>query len=198
MSATPFDAERPARRPVRERLIDVADELFYAHGIHAVGIDRVLDQARVAKASLYTTFRSKDELVAAYLQQRSDAWREHVETEVAHRGHDATSRLMAVFDVLAESFDDPAFRGCPFINAAAEIADPSHPARKVIAGHRRWLHGLLAGIAAEAALPDAAQVATQLVLLYDGTLVGADLDGEVHGTAEAARDAVRRLVDPSP
>src|SRR6202051_4246556 len=110
----------PARGlSARERLLAAASELFYAEGIHTVGIDRVIEKAGVAKASLYGTFGSKDELVLAYLQGRADARRRRIEARVAR--HDAPrDKILSIFDLLAERVREPSFRGCAFVNATAE------------------------------------------------------------------------------
>src|ERR1700760_2809534 len=109
-----------ARRPsARERLLDAADELFYEEGIHIVGIDRVIERAGVAKASLYSTFGSKDELVRAYLAGRAEARHQRIARHLAR--HTAPrDRVLAIFDALDEAIQTPGYRGCAFVNASAE------------------------------------------------------------------------------
>jgi AcrR family transcriptional regulator len=122
--------------PVRERLLTTADLLFYAEGIHAVGIDRVINDSKVSRSTMYVHFRTKEDLVAAYLRRRTDLWRAHVEAEVHARAGDPVERALALFDVFHEQLSDSAYRGCPFVNAAAEY--PHHDAiQAVIAYHRR-------------------------------------------------------------
>src|SRR5581483_1704846 len=106
------------RRSARERLL-AADELFYDEGVHSVGIDRIIERAGVAKASLYSTFGSKDEVIRAYLQERHAERTERYDRELA-RFPSPRTKLLGVFDVLGESFARPTFRGCAFINASAE------------------------------------------------------------------------------
>src|SRR4051812_34118147 len=108
----------------RERLLEAADRLFYSEGIESVGIDRVIAEAGVAKGSLYYVFGSKDELVRAYLEGRDAAWHEHLEGELKRRYRTPRTRLVGVFEVLAEGCAEPGFRGCPFINASAESPGP--------------------------------------------------------------------------
>src|SRR3954463_9613845 len=98
MSATVTD-----NRSARERLLAAADELFYEEGIHTVGIDRLIERAGVAKASLYSTFGSKDELIRAYLEARHAATRERMEGELAARYHTPRDRLLGAFDIQGES-----------------------------------------------------------------------------------------------
>lgn len=176
----------------RERLLAAADELFYEHGVHTVGIDKIIEQAGVAKASLYSNFGSKDELVRAYLEARHQMRRERVLAEIASHA-DPRERLLAVFDVLAETVMKAGFRGCAFANASAESAADSAAAdvtRKV----RSWLLGLMVKEATALGAADPAGLARQLTLLYDGALAQSRLD-RGPGAADAARAAAAGLVD---
>ena len=114
------------------RLLAAADELFYEEGVHTVGIDRIIERAGVAKASLYNTFGSKDELVRAYLAARQDARQARILDRIA-RFTTPRERLLGVFDALGELFAEPGFRGCAFMNASAECS----PAAAVEEGMRR-------------------------------------------------------------
>src|SRR3984885_16355393 len=100
------------RGSARQRLLDAAEELFYEEGVHTVGIDRVIERAGVAKATLYSVFGSKDELIRAYLQRRGEAWHQHMTGEVERRFLDPRHRLLGVFDVLADWYVTPGFHGC--------------------------------------------------------------------------------------
>src|SRR6478735_1631923 len=111
--------EQSPSNSARERLLQAADQLFYEEGIHTVGIDRVIEKAGVAKASLYKNFGSKDELVRAYLARRHAARQLRITAKLAE--HDAPrDRILAVFDVLVDISSRPGFRGCAFVNASAE------------------------------------------------------------------------------
>src|SRR5262245_56820721 len=110
----------PDRRPARERLLAAAAELFYEEGVNTVGLDRVIERAGVAKASLYDCFGSKDELVRAYLAQRQEA-RDARITEMLKRYTTPRERLLGVFDAMGAIFKDNKFRGCAFIRASAEV-----------------------------------------------------------------------------
>jgi AcrR family transcriptional regulator len=181
-------ADRPAPR---ERLLDAADGLFYGEGICSVGVDRVLREADVARASLYTAFGSKEELVKAYLERRSNAWREHVRTTLPVRWSAPRERILGVFEMLGEWFAAPGYHGCPFINANAE-GRPGGVIEQVTDMHRAWVRGLFAGLAGEAGAADPDAVGAQLILLYDGAMVGAQLDRSAApaGAARAAADAI--------
>jgi AcrR family transcriptional regulator len=183
----------PARGSARERILDVADRLFYERGIHAVGVDTVVAESEVAKTTLYSHFRSKDELVAAYLRRRSERWLAVVDERLAGVRGGPAKRVLAVFDLLGEWFADPAFRGCPFINACAEFSDPDHPAAIVSREHRARLTGILAGLCAEAGATSPDRLAAQLVLLYDAAMISAHIEGDA-SAARTARDAAAALL----
>jgi AcrR family transcriptional regulator len=180
-----MSTERP-QGSARERLLAAATELFYAEGIHTVGIDRVIERAGVAKASLYSTFGSKDGLVRAYLEGRAEARRVRYRERLA-RHADPRDRMLAIFDLLAESAVAPSYRGCAFINASAEGPRADSPVTQVTSEMRAWLRALLIELAREAGAADPDQVARQLVLLYDGAAVGAAMDRDP-GAAHRARE----------
>jgi AcrR family transcriptional regulator len=185
-------APEPARPSARERLLAAADELFYEHGIHTVGIDRVIERAGVAKASLYGVFGSKDELIRAYLQARHDARKARITARIA--GHDTPrERLLSVFDAMRDFMADPKFRGCAFNRAAAE-ARPGEGIQAVCDDARGWVRDLFTGLARDAGAADPQALARQLVLLYDGATVAAQMEG---GTASAlaARAAAALMLD---
>ena len=188
-----------ALRPgARERIVRAAGDLFYAEGIHAVGVDRVTAAAGVAKATMYQQFRSKDELVAACLQRRAEQWRAGVADPVLALPGSAARRVGAVFERLGKTFAAPGYRGCPFINAAAEYPGPDGPVAAAIAAHRAQVRGLFAELLAGVPAARRAALTDQLVLLYDGTMVGAQLD-QGPRAARRARAAARQLLEgPAP
>jgi AcrR family transcriptional regulator len=176
-----------ARRPsARERLLDAADELFYEEGIHIVGIDRVIEKAGVAKASLYSTFGSKDELVRAYLTRRYEQRRARI-TEWVARYDTPRDQLLGVFDALGESIAQPGYHGCAFANATAESSRGS-VAEQVTQAYRGWTRALFTDLARAAGATDPATLGAQLHLLYDGVNWAAriDRDLEAAGRAKAA------------
>jgi AcrR family transcriptional regulator len=177
----------------RARLLAAASELFYADGVHSVGIDRVIEHAGVAKATLYTAFGSKDALVRAYLRARHDATRERLSQELQARYPTARERLVGVFEVQGLSFADPGFRGCAFVSAKAE-ARPGGAVDEVSAEYRGWLHALFTELAQEAGAPDPKALAQQLVLLYDGAGISAWMDHDPSAEA-AARAAAAAVID---
>jgi len=181
---------------VEDRLVATASELFYREGVRAVGVQRVIDEAGVAKASLYAHFESKDDLVAACLDKRICAWRARVEQHLQSSSLDARGKLLALFDLQVEWIQSPDFRGCPLQSVSTEIADAAHPAKRVMAGHRQWLRDLITTLAAEAGLQPLDEMAGALIVMYDGASAAALVDGRAE-MASHARWAVERLIDVS-
>jgi AcrR family transcriptional regulator len=176
----------------RARLLEAADQLFYEEGIHTVGIDRLIERAGVAKASLYSAFGSKDELIGAYLAARLQRRRERVAAALAK--HDtARARLLAVFDVLGERVAEKDFRGCPFVRAVAE-GEPNERIDAVCDEARRWVKSLFVELASGAGARKPERLGEQLLMLYDGAVVAAQMDGDLEAP-RAARDAAALLVD---
>jgi AcrR family transcriptional regulator len=186
----PTPQERSAA--ARARLLAAASDLFYAEGVQSVGIDRVIEHAGVAKATLYSAFGSKDELVRAYLRARHDATRDRMRSELAERYPSARERLVGVFEVQGLSFADPGFRGCAFVSAKAE-ARPGGAVDEAAGEYRAWLHSLFFDLAQEAGARDAKALAQQLVLLYDGAGISAWMDHDP-SAEHAARMVAAALV----
>ncbi len=179
----------------RERLLDAATELFYAEGVQSVGIDRVIARAGVAKASLYSTFGSKEGLVRAYLERRHEVVVGRLRRAVAEV-EDPVERLLAVFDAQAALFGEPDYRGCAFVAASAEAPSEGRIA-EATGEYREAVRGLFLELAAEAGIADPGQLADQLRIVYDGGSVGANLDRNP-GIAPAARAAARTLIAAAP
>ncbi|MEU3188279.1 TetR/AcrR family transcriptional regulator [Streptomyces sp. NPDC006923] len=186
---------RPVKPSARDRLLTAASELFYAEGVHTVGIDRIIEQAGVAKASLYSTFGNKEGLVSAYLDGRHAIARERVERTLA-RFRTPRERLLGVFDEVGEQVTRPGFNGCAFVAASAE--SHSGGAVEVAADHHRaWMRGFLAQLAAEAEVADPERLAHQLHMLYDAAVLSGRMDRDP-SAATSARDAAAVLYDAAP
>jgi AcrR family transcriptional regulator len=168
----------------RGRLLDRAIDLFYASGFHAVGLDNILDAAGVTKTTFYKHFDSLEALMVAAVEQRhrweSDAWGRAV-AEAA--GDDERAKFLALFDLMDRWFNEPAFRGCIFINVAAEFPDPADPVHQAGAAYKKEQRDGWRDLAARlgAAEPDA--FADQYAVLVEGTLILR----HVHGRNDAAR-----------
>jgi AcrR family transcriptional regulator len=187
---------KPRRRPALERVLKTADRLFYERGIHATGVDLIAAEAGVSKATMYTYFPTKDDMVAEYLRGRSSAWQAHVGEQLEAHGGTPEERVLLVFDLLGEWFRSDGFRGCPFINAEAESSHDA-PGHAVSLSHRAWVHRLFAGLLAEAGVRAPDLVARQLTLLYDGAMASAHVEPELPW-AESACEAARVLMAGRP
>jgi AcrR family transcriptional regulator len=162
------------RRTAKARILDAANDLFYNEGIHAVGIDRVIARAGVAKGSLYYSFTGKDELVREYLAHRHGTWAERIAAGIEEHT-DPRERILAVYDVLGTLFAQPDYRGCAFVNATAEAA-PDSVEVQAASVFRAWVHDLFLDLATDAGAKDPKQLAQALVLLYDGAVATAQMD----------------------
>ncbi|MDA8027341.1 MAG: TetR family transcriptional regulator [Actinomycetota bacterium] len=174
----------------QDRLLDVASQLFYTEGINAVGIERVVTEAGVAKATLYAHFASKDELVAAYLARRSNAWvdavRERVDRERIEPTLHSTPKALLAFDILAERAQSPGYRGCPFINAAAEFPHQG-PVAEQVAAHRQRVRETFTELIAESNGDPG--IVAMIMSLYDGAMSAAYLDHDPTVVYHARRGA---------
>ncbi|MER5525859.1 TetR/AcrR family transcriptional regulator [Streptomyces sp. NPDC002677] len=177
---------------VRERLLAAADELFYSEGVQSVGIDRIVQKAGVAKASLYNLFGSKEELVQAYLDARHANTRDQVERALT-RFRTPRERLLGVFDAQGQLFTEPDFNGCAHMTASAEARHGS-PVEGAADRYRLWVRTMFTDLAREAGVADAEGLARQLHLLYDGAGVSARMDRDP-SAATTARAAAAALFD---
>jgi AcrR family transcriptional regulator len=178
------EAVAPAPIEARQRILDSAYELFSHRGIRAVGVDEILARAKVAKATLYRHFGSKEELVLAFLDQREQLWtREWVEQEARSRGDTPEEQLLAIFDAFDEWFHRDDFEGCSFINVLLEWADLNHPIGRASALHLANIRSFLTTLATDAGLRDPATFAHSWHILMKGSIVAA---------GEGDRDAARR------
>nr|WP_038171513.1 TetR/AcrR family transcriptional regulator [Tomitella biformata] len=161
----------PTKPSPADRLLTAATELFAAHGIRAVGIDRIIGEAGVARASLYSGFGSKDALVTEYLHQLDLRDRQRWEDAVA--GLDSpVGRIFAFFDLAIASAPVRNYRGCQYLNAATEFPGELHGVLSPVSEHRVWLHEQLTALLTTAKIPDAPVLATKIQTIYDGALAG--------------------------
>jgi AcrR family transcriptional regulator len=182
-------SDRPS---ARARLLAAANELFYQEGVNTVGIDRVIERAGVAKATLYSAYGSKEGLIRAYLAVRHDA-RQHHLTEAVARHDTPREQLLDIFDSLGESISKPTYHGCAFVNATVE-ARPDSPIFEATDEYRAWMRALFVDLATAAGAADPDELACHLNLLYDGAGIAARLD-RAQTAATAARTAAAVLID---
>lgn len=153
----------------RERLLSTASRLFYAEGLHSVGVDRIISTAGVTRATLYRHFPGKDDLVVAYLTQADELVRARLAAARAD-GAAIDDVIRAVAAGIAETIQLPDFRGCAFLNAAAEYPDPGHPVHRAVVEHRDWFLATVEELFAETGKPDAEPAARHFVMLRDGAM----------------------------
>jgi len=179
----------------REQLVETALKVFNREGFHAAGIDRILAEAGVAKMTLYNHFRSKDDLILAALRRRDEEFRHFFARAVETRTQDPVERLYVMFDVLGEWFETPDFRGCNFINAAAEYGDRGNPIHAAVAEHKHLVEAYIARLTAAAGAPQPDRLARLLMLLMEGAIVIAHTTGDVANAATDARQAAECQVN---
>jgi len=189
LTATKAGRESAARR----RILESAYELFSRRGVQAVGIDEVIDRASVAKATLYRHFRTKDDLVLAFLEQRERLWtNDFVEAEARRRGSTAEERLLAVFDVFDEWFRRDDFEACSFINILLELG-PEHPAGRACVTYLENIRSVVSRLAEEAGLRDLDGFARSWHILMKGSIVSA-AEGDLEA-AQRAKAMARLLIE---
>lgn len=184
----------------RERLLRTASQIFYTEGIHAVGVDRIVAQAQVTRATFYRHFPGKEDLVLAYLRAQDDSLRARLGAD-PQTPDEAAEVLRAMVEAMGGEICRTGFRGCPFINAAAEYPDPQHPVHALVVEHRAWLEGVARRALERTGHPDASAAAHTFMMLRDGAMVAGYLD-DPSRAADGLRTAVDALVaasaDPAP
>jgi AcrR family transcriptional regulator len=181
-----------AKVPMRERIIDAATELFYAHGLRAVSADKIIAQVGITKVTFYRHFPTKDELIVAYLERRAQ-WERDAIAGAREAAGDVPDTFRIVAEAIGAESCRPGFRGCPFINAAAEYCDPEHPVRRAVDAHRRWFRQTIKDLLDEIEVPDSARVADELVMLRDGAMVSGYLSDPAT-VADALYNAGRAVI----
>lgn len=176
----------------RRRLLEAADELFYRGGVGATGVNAVAERAGVTKMTLYAHFSSKDELVAAYLEDHDRRWREFLEQSLAEQTG-PRQKLLAVCDAYRGWLVAGDLRGCAFINCAAEYPAPDHPVREVISRHKTAVRDLLEVLAAQSGAHAPSVLAERVFIVLEGAYVTGALEGD-EGVLDRARDLVSALV----
>jgi AcrR family transcriptional regulator len=180
------------RTPARDRLVAAANELFYAEGIHTVGVDRIIEHAGVSRASFYNNFESKEELIHTYLMDRHDGTTSRLRDVVAGL-EDPRQKVLAVFDTQGTQFRQPDFNGCAFVAASTEAARGG-TIETDAAEFRQWIRAMFTGLAAQAGAADPVQLGRQLHVLYDGAGLTARMDRDAD-IALAVRSAAEALLD---
>ena len=152
----------------RLRLLNTATRIFYAEGIHSIGVDRIIAEARTTRATFYRHFPSKEDLVVAYLQAADQAIRRQVYTAIT--GLSASNAVRAIAASIAQDIQSPGFRGCAFLNAVAEYPDPDQPAHQAVLAHRQWFLETITTLMASIEENKAGPAAQHFVMLRDGAM----------------------------
>ncbi|MEU8132733.1 TetR/AcrR family transcriptional regulator [Streptodolium elevatio] len=172
-------------------MLEIAHELFYWHGIRAVGVDRIAAEAGVAPTTLYRLFASKDDLITAYVVRGGEFYQQWFEDALGDPAdRDARTRVLSLFDALVDQVHPSRCRGCPFLIALAETPDPNHPANRAARATKAWVRQRFADLADEAGVPRPAEFAARLALVMEGVYASV----QATGTDGPAHDA-RALVD---
>jgi AcrR family transcriptional regulator len=187
--------EQAAEKPARERVFAVAADLFYRKGIRAVGVEEIVNEAGVAKISLYRSFKSKDDLIVAYLEQRNTEFWQQWEKRFADVENDPRALLDAIMDYLARRTTQTGYRGCPFINYAVEFPDASHPGHRVVEANKREWRRRFTAITEALGAPKPKLLADSLLLLVEGSYAISQTLGGPKGPGAAIAAAAKAMVE---
>lgn len=176
----------------KQRILDTANELFYDDGIRVVGIDRLISVSSVTKATFYKHYGSKDTLILKYILARHEAMRVEI-SEIIDSTDGPEAALRGIVAEIAGRIAQPGFRGCAFLNAAAEFPDPQHPVREVVTTHRDWYTEVVAGLLSDLGHPMPGDAADEFLLAIDGAQAGGYAGDPVAATTSLQR-AVERIL----
>jgi len=178
----------------REHLIDTAIGLFCEHGYHATGIDLILSEAGVSKKTLYTHFRSKEELIMAALRKYDGLFRNEFMRQVERLGKSPREKLLALFDAAESWFSQQQFFGCMFINVVGEYSQEDSPIREISKQFKRSMRDYIKELCLQAGAGEPDALADQLALIFEGAIVTAQVSGKVD-SARTAREIAEKLID---
>ncbi len=182
---------RPTKR---DELVDKALKAFYANGFHATGMDRLVEETGISKTSMYKHCERKEDLSLAVLQRRDADFRDWLFGRMERLGKTPRGQMLAMFDALEEWFEDPGFRGCLFVKAASEYQEPDHPIHAQAATHKALIYDHLYDLAVQGGAGNPALLARQLLVLKEGAIVSAQVEG-CRAAAAQAKDAAMTLLD---
>ena len=187
--SNPSDIATPQRRSsAREQLLEAASRIFYEEGINSVSVDRIIDAANGTRSTFYRYFPSKEDLVATYLTTRDLQIRAACELAADHEP-DPANLLRLVMGAIGDDLCSPGFRGCPFINAAAEFPDRTSIVHRAAAAHRSWFRELILDLITQSGAGDPQKAARALIMLRDGAMIGGYLE-DVKATRATLVEAV--------
>ena len=155
-----------------QRILDSAERLFYQHGVHTVGMQRIIDDCGCGKNLLYQRYPSKEDLVLAYLQRMRERWAQSLQSGLATSDTDPREQILAVIRAVGNEVGTPSYRGCAFLNARAEFPDADHPVRQVCAQHELDLRRLLGRLVRRARLTEPGRLTDELMVVVNGLRAG--------------------------
>ncbi|GAA1978891.1 TetR/AcrR family transcriptional regulator [Nocardiopsis rhodophaea] len=179
--------------PAAARVLETASDLFYTHGIRAVGVDTIAERAGVTKKTLYDRFGSKEELVAEYLRTRDQRWRRFLTSYVEESEDDPKARVLAVFEALGQWMEKENPRGCGFVNAFVELTDHRHPGREVARAQKKWLLEYFRELLEACDTPNPDDVAEKLLIIHEGATITNSM-GSAQESARKSRDIAEVLI----
>ncbi|UVI33425.1 TetR/AcrR family transcriptional regulator [Paenibacillus spongiae] len=182
------------KETAKDRILRVASDLFYKEGVRAVGIDRIIEESGVAKASFYRNFPTKDSLVVAYLETRHGKRTETIEEAKRRHPYSPKDQLYALLDDLVERLKHPEFRGCPFMNAVVEFPDLEHPGHRAAVNNRHLTWEKVEEIAKAGNVQNPVELTSQIRILCDGAIMSAYIDKDSFQPAYFL-SAARRLIE---
>ena len=176
----------------KTELIEKALKAYYTGGFQAVGMDRLAKETGISKTSMYKHFRKKEDLILAVLALRDEQFRNWFIRRIEEMANTPVNRLLAIFDALDEWFQEEGFLSCMFIRASSEYLSHDDPIHKASADHKRLLLAYVIGLAEQAGIKNPGQLARQLMLLKEGAIVLAHLNGpdDIANNAKAAADVI--------
>ena len=190
-------ATKPKQSAARQRIIKTAERLFYSEGIHSVGIDRIIAEAEVAKMTLYNHFASKDDLILEVLKYRDEQVNAFFVKQIEEAKEQGEEPVEALFTAIKKWFDGNQFRGCSFINANVELANPKHPAAQYSGEHKQIFREMIASVIKEqSGAKKAKELTDAIYLLIEGAIVTAQMYHN-SDSADVARDAALKLLNIS-
>lgn len=199
-AAAQFDDIRPLAEellphiaPAKMRILETADQLFYSDGIRVVGIDRLISESNVTKATFYKHYGSKERLILDYIEGRH-ALAVNDMQQLLDQTEDTEQSLRNLVGAVTAEIDKPGFRGCPFLNAATEYTDPRHPVRVVVSEHRAWHADIVTELFAKMGHPRAINAAEDYMLARDGAMTGGNAGDRVASTTSLRR-IIYRVID---
>jgi AcrR family transcriptional regulator len=192
----PSLSHRAASAPAKRRILETANTLFYNDGIHSVGVDRLISESGVTKATFYKHYGSKDRLIVEYITSQDLMIRGFID-EIIDGASTPESSIRALVDMIVAAIEGPGFRGCPFINAAMEFTDSRHPVRQIVAEHREWYADKATELFRKIGHPLPGDAGDEFILARDGAMTGGYAGGDTIAATTALQRAVERILAES-